>query len=217
MKIDLHCHTKYSKDAMSSLDDIFKVLKKKGIDGIAITDHDNINGWNDAREVSKKHNMQVILGEEIKSKNGDILGLFLNKEINMKGEDPKKIINEIHAQNGIAIIPHPFDFNNPFKNVEKYLSLVDGIEIFNARRIFSKDNDKAKKLSEKYPHLNITAGSDNHTHKALGYAYVESSANNLEDFKKELLNKNVKWFGEKAPPLYLLTPLFKKIKNAIFR
>ncbi|MDD3085001.1 MAG: PHP domain-containing protein [Candidatus ainarchaeum sp.] len=217
MKIDLHCHTKYSKDAMSSLDEIFYQAQKKGLDGIAITDHENTKGWNDALIAAKKYNMQVVLGEEIKSKNGDILGLFLNKEINMKGECPKEIIAEIQAQNGIAIIPHPFDFNNPFKDVENYLKLVDGIEIFNARRIFNKDNDKAKKLSEKYPHLNITAGSDNHIYNAVGYAYVESSANTLEDFKKDLLNKNVKWFGKKAPPLYLLTPFLKKIKNAIFR
>jgi len=217
MKIDLHCHTKYSKDAISSLDEIFNQAQKKGLNGIAITDHDNNDGWNDAIIAAKKYNMEVVLGEEIKSSNGDILGLFLNKKINMKGENPEKIITEIHAQNGIAIIPHPFDFNNPFKNIENYITIVDGIEVFNARRIFSKDNDKAKKLSEKYPHLIITAGSDNHICKSIGYAYIESPSNNLEDFKKDLLNKNIKWFGKKAPSLYLLTPMFKKIKNAISR
>ena len=117
MKIDMHCHTKYSKDALSSLDDIFKQAKKRGLNGIAITDHDNTNGWKDAITSAKKHNMEIILGEEIKSKNGDILGLFLTKEIKMKGENPKKIIDEIHAQNGIAIIPHPFSSKKPFKNI----------------------------------------------------------------------------------------------------
>ncbi|MDD4662065.1 MAG: PHP domain-containing protein [Candidatus Pacebacteria bacterium] len=217
MKIDLHCHTKYSKDAMSSLDDIFKVLKKKGIDGIAITDHDNINGWNDAREVSKKHNMQVILGEEIKSKNGDILGLFLKKEILMRNEDPEKIINEIHAQNGLAIIPHPFDIKKPFRNIESYLNIIDGIEIFNARRFLDSENDKAKELAEKYPNLIISAGSDSHISSTAGSAYIESYATNLDDFRKNLERKEVKWFGKKTSMIYLLIPTIKKLKNKFFK
>lgn len=213
MKIDMHCHTKYSHDALSSLEDIFKIAKQKGLDGIAITDHDNTLGWKDAIKVANKHNMQVILGEEIKSKNGDILGLFLQKEIKMKKEDPEKIINEIHAQGGIAIIAHPFASKKPFKNIEKYLNIIDGIEIFNARRFFNKENRKAKKLSEKYPHLLITAGSDAHAASGIGYAYLESNAKNLNEFKKAILSKNVKWHGKKAPIIYLLAPTLKKIKN----
>lgn len=217
MKIDLHCHTKYSKDAFSSLEDIFKRVKKKGLDGIAITDHDNTEGWEDAIKAAEKHKMQIVLGEEIKSKNGDILGLFLKKGINMRGGDPEEIINAIHAQGGVAIIPHPFASKKPFKNIEKYIDIVDGIEIFNARRFITKDNKKAKEFSEKYPQLNITAGSDAHIVFGVGYAYIESPAKNLDEFKKDILSKNVKWFGKKAPMIYLLVPTVKKIKNFVLR
>ena len=215
MKIDMHCHTKYSKDALASPSEIFKKLKKKGLDGFAITDHDNTNGWEDALLAAKENNMFLILGEEIKSKNGDILGLFLNKEIKMKGEEPEKIIEEIHNQNGIAIIPHPFDLKKPFKDIEKYIDLVDGIEIFNARRFVSKENSRALDLSLKHPNLAITAGSDAHALGGVGFAYIESSAKTTEEFKKDILLKNVKWQGLKAPLIYLLAPTLRKIKNAL--
>jgi predicted metal-dependent phosphoesterase TrpH len=213
MKIDMHCHTKYSNDALSSLDDIFRKLKIKGLDGVAITDHDNIDGWEDALLAAKKHNMEVILGEEVKSKNGDILGLFLKEKIDMKGEEPEKIIKEIKRQNGIVIIPHPFDSKKPFKNLERYIDIIDGIEIFNARRFLNKENRKAKEFSDKYPHLIITAGSDAHSTNGVGYAYIESPANNLKEFRKDLLVKNVKWYGKKAPIIYLFVPTIKKVKN----
>jgi len=211
MKIDLHCHTKYSNDALSDPYETIQKALKKGLDGIAITDHDTTAGWNDAINAANKLNAKLILGEEIKSKNGDILGLFLKKEIKMKGEDPEKIINEIHSQNGIAIIPHPFASKKPFKNIEKYINMIDGIEIYNARRFINKDNKRAKKFSQKYPELIITAGSDAHTASGVGYAYIESPANNLEKFKKDILSKNVTWFGKKAPMIYLLVPTIKKI------
>jgi len=213
MKIDMHCHTKYSVDALSSLDEIFKQVKEKGLDGIAITDHNNIKGWEDAVAMAKKYDMKVILGEEVRSKNGDILGLFLLQGINMKGEDPEKIIREIKRQNGIVIIPHPFDFKKPFEDLEKYISMIDGIEIFNARRFMNIDNIKAKQFTEKYPELVITAGSDAHAAPGAGYAYIESPAKNLKEFKKDILSKNINWHGKKAPPVYLLVPTLKKIIN----
>ena len=209
----MHCHTKYSIDALPSLDKIFKQAKKRGLDGIAITDHDNTDGWSDAIEAAKKYNMQVVLGEEIKSKNGDILALFIKEEIRMRKEDPEKVINKIHRQGGIAIIPHPFDNANPFKNIEKYIDLADGIEVFNSRRFFNRDNKEAQEFYKKHPHLCFTAGSDAHAASGVGYAYIESPADNLEDFKKDILNKKVKWFGQKAPMVYLLAPSVKKIKN----
>ena len=108
MKIDLHCHTYYSNDALSSQYDVIKEALKKGLNGVAITDHDTISGWKDAVKAANELNAFVILGEEIKSNEGDILGLFLKEEIKMKGCSTVQIINEIHRQEGLAIIPHPF-------------------------------------------------------------------------------------------------------------
>ena len=92
MKIDLHCHTKYSYDSNSDIEKIIIEAKKKGLDGIAITDHDNTNGWDEAIELGKKHNFLIILGEEIKSNKGDILGLFLKEKIEGRKKDPRFVM-----------------------------------------------------------------------------------------------------------------------------
>ncbi len=130
----------------------------------------------------------------------------------MKGCDPVQIINEIHKQGGLAIIPHPFHFPKNFKNIEKYLNLIDGIEVSNARRLLNYFDKKAFNLA-KQNNLIMTAGSDCHIDKSCGYTYIECAAHNLNDFKKELLNKEIKIHGEKSPCIYTLIPAISKIKN----
>jgi len=68
MKIDLHCHSYYSDDGISSPEKLIKMALKKGLDGIALTDHDTTKGWKEAAEVAKKLNAVLIWGEEIKIK-----------------------------------------------------------------------------------------------------------------------------------------------------
>lgn len=208
----MHCHTNYSNDALSSPYNVIKQALKKGLDGIAITDHDNTCSWDEAIEAAKELNAFLILGEEIKSSKGDILGLFLKKEIQMKGCDPIQIINEIHRQGGLAIIPHPFHFPKCFKGIEKYLSIIDGIEVSNARRLLSYFDKKAFDLAKKN-NLIMTAGSDCHIDKSCGYSYVECEAQNIDEFKEKLLQGEIKIHGEKSPCIYTLVPAISKIKN----
>lgn len=211
MKLDLHCHTCYSKDALSSPYNVIKEALKKGLDGIAITDHDTTSGWDDAIKAAKELNAFLILGEEIKSNKGDILGLFLKKEIKMKGCDPKEIIKEIHKQGGLAIIPHPFYKLEGFKDdIKKYN--IDGIEVFNAKRPISSPDKKAFDFTIKN-NLIMTAGSDCHTAGACGYAYVECGAKDLNEFKEKLIKKQVKIQGKKAPLIYTFASIFKKLQK----
>lgn len=212
MKIDLHCHTHYSSDALSSPYDVIKEALKKGLDGIAITDHDTTSGWKDATKAATELNAVLILGEEIQSSRGDILGLFLKEEIKMKGCDPAQIINEIHRQEGIAIIPHPFHFPKHFKGVEKYLNIIDGIEASNARRLLNYFDKKAFRLAREN-NLIMTAGSDCHIDKSCGYAYVECEAQDLNEFKNKLKEKEIKIHGEKSPCIHTFIPAIRKIKN----
>ena len=217
MKIDLHCHSYYSNDGISSPEKLIKIALKKGLDGIALTDHDTTQGWDVAIKSAKELNAILILGEEIKIKRngrviGDILGLFLNKEI--KNREPIEVIKEIKDQGGIAIIPHPFHFPEKFKeNLEKYVELIDGIEIFNARLPFSFFDKKAFKFAQKY-NLIMTAGSDAHYHRDVGNAYtIAENVEDLEEFKKAILNKKTKIKGKKSPILYLIIPTLARIKN----
>lgn len=211
MKIDLHCHSYYSIDGWSSPEKLLKAALKKGLDGIAITDHDSVAGWEEAKKAAEKLNAVLILGEEIKTKKGDILGLFLKKEI--KSRDPFGVIKEIKAQGGIVIIPHPFHFPHHFRdNLEKYKDLIDGIEILNSRAVFSFANKKALLFAQKY-HLAVVAGSDAHIYLNVGDAFTLAKAKDSNELKKAILERKTEIAGKKSAVFYLAFPILAKIKN----
>jgi predicted metal-dependent phosphoesterase TrpH len=203
MKIDLHCHSYYSNDGISSPESLIKTALKKGLDGIAITDHNTTKGWKEAAEAAKKLNAVLVLGEEIKIKEeektvGEILGYFLKEEINPRGKSVEEVISEIKKQGGIAIIAHPYHWRKPFKELEKYKNLVDGIEVFNARSQTKKGNQKSFDFAQKN-NLAMTAGSDAHHCSEVGDAYIKADVKNLEELKEAILQKKVKIFGRQSP------------------
>jgi len=210
MKIDLHCHSYYSKDGICSPEKLIKTALKKGLDGIALTDHDTIAGWKEAIEAAKKLNAVLILGQEQKTKEGDILGLFLKEEV--KSREVFQVIKEIKTQGGLSILPHPFHFRENFKgDLEKIKDLIDGIEVFNARLPFLSPDRKAANFAKKY-NLAMLAGSDAHFYKAVGDAYtISENVKNLEEFKKAILERKTKIEGKKSSPFYLIFPTLAKI------
>jgi predicted metal-dependent phosphoesterase TrpH len=210
MKIDLHCHTFFSKDGISSPKKLIETALKNGIDGIAITDHDTISGWREAEFWAKKLGAGLILGEEIKTKAGDILGLFLKSEI--KSREPEKVMKEIKSQEGIVVIPHPFHLVEKFKDdLKKYLDLIDAIEVFNGRQPFSFFDKKAFEFAKKH-NVAMVAGSDAHSCFDIGKVYTQTEgAKDLEEFKKAIFQKKTKIFGCKAPAFSLIFPLLAKI------
>ena len=211
MKIDLHCHTFFSKDGTSSIESMIKQGKKKRIDGIAITDHENTDAWEEAIFWGKKLKFEVILGEEIKSSKGDVLGLFMKKNIDGEGKDPMWIMKEIKNQGGLVFIPHPFHELEGFNSsIENYINIIDGVEIFNGRRPFHKGDRLAEIIATKY-NLTKIGGSDSHYHKTVGNVYTECNANNLSDYKKELIKRQTIVSGKKASLKYFVFPLMKKI------
>ncbi|HNY97562.1 MAG TPA: PHP domain-containing protein [Candidatus Pacearchaeota archaeon] len=213
MKIDLHCHTRYSYDCCSNMESLIRYARKKGVDGIAITDHDTTAGWKEALALGRRHKFHIILGEEIKTKQGDILGLFLSREIkNGKNKTPMEVITEIKEQGGLAFIPHPF---HPFENfrddLDNYVSVIDGVEIFNARCQFPQANGKAGIYAQKHALLK-SGGSDAHFPTAVGDAYTESeTASNLDDFKKDLLKSKTIVRGRTSAMPHFFSPAIGKI------
>lgn len=205
MRIDLHCHSYYSDDGISSPEKIIKTALKKGLDGIALTDHDTTNGWREAIEAAEKLKAVLVLGEEIKTKKGDILGLFLKNKINGKGENPFKVIKEIKKQGGIAIIAHPYHFPENFKDdLIKYKYLVDGIEVFNAKLPIALADKKAFNFAKTH-NLSMIGGSDSHYHSKTGDGWTAADVGNIEDFKKAILNRQTKTGGKKSPlPFFYL-------------
>ncbi len=211
MKIDLHCHTLYSYDGASSPERIIKRAIEMGLDGIAITDHENAKGWQEALEMGKKMNFLVVLGEEMKTNKGDVLGLFMKEQIDGYKKDPRWVMEEIKKQGGLVIIPHPFHGIERFKDdMEKYLDLIDGIEVFNGRKPMSSPDKKAYEFAKKH-NLAMTGGSDSHYYKGVGCAYTECEAKTIEELKKCILQKKTAAEGKKSPFIYIVTPLLAKI------
>ncbi|MDD5696592.1 MAG: PHP domain-containing protein [Candidatus Pacebacteria bacterium] len=213
MKIDLHCHTKHSYDASSDLKDIIKEARKKGLDGIAVADHDNTRAWEEA----KKADFPVILGEEIKTSKGDVLGLFLKEEIKGRKKDPRWVMEEIKKQGGVVVVPHPFHDVERFRDdLENYLDLIDGLEVFNGRRPFSFPDKKAYEFALKH-NLAMTGGTDAHYFRPIGDVYTECEAKTLEEFKQALLNRKTRAKGKKSNLIYFFCPMIEKTKRFLFK
>lgn len=160
VKFDFHIHSKYSYDSLSTPKSIVRTAKKQGLNGLAITDHNTIKGAIEASKIDK--NIEIIIGSEIKTDEGDIIGLFLNEEIKSTGFD--SVIDEIREQDGFIILPHPY---KTFDNIPDYiLNKIDAIEILNGR-ISNVLNKKARDLAIKKKFL-FTGGSDAHLAKDVG-------------------------------------------------
>ncbi|MDQ2872298.1 MAG: PHP domain-containing protein [Candidatus Eremiobacteraeota bacterium] len=103
--IDFHVHTSRSFDCLTPPRLVVEIARRRGLDGIAIVDHDTIEGAKIAMSVNDDPNFLIIPGVEVKSDRGDIIGLYLREDIvSRKFPD---VIAEIHAQGGIAYLPHP--------------------------------------------------------------------------------------------------------------
>jgi len=212
LKFDLHMHTAYSRDCTTSLKSIIRRCQQIGIGGVAITDHDTIAG---ALEMKRIAPFPVIVGEEIRSRKGEILGFFLTEEV-PRHLSPEETMTRIKAQGGLVGIPHPFDRLRPHSIIrsdvwEKLMPYVDIIEVFNARVMFpSADRDTARYFAQSNGFL-ASASSDAHTLGEVGRAYVEMPEfNDVAEFKAALAQGKI--FGQKTminPLVPLSTPIRK--------
>ena len=198
MKCDLHCHTGYSYDSIAKPEKMVEAALRKGINCLAITDHGEVEGARKAIEYAKDRPILIIPGIEIKSKEGDILGLNI-KEIIPNKLSGKKTVERIKDLGGLAVIPHPFGWACSFRgDLEKLIPDIDGIEVLNAS-IFGRGNKKALIFSQKH-NLPSTAGSDAHFPNFIGRVYLEISGDNLsmEEVLTKIKKGSVKIKGEEA-------------------
>lgn len=173
MKVDLHNHTAYSFDSTITFKDLKRAFERGKFDVIAITDHDTIEG---ALQVQKARAFPVIVGQEISTKQGDVIGLFLKKQI-PKGLSASEAMNQIHAQGGLVYLPHPFDVYRvgvKEKDAINLTSKIDLIEVYNGSygsRLFNRYFEKINNFADQH-NLVKAAGSDAHTPSELGSANV---------------------------------------------
>jgi predicted metal-dependent phosphoesterase TrpH len=170
LKADLHVHSYRSNDSCSTPSAIVSRCLKTGINCLAITDHNTIEG---ALEIQRIAPFTVIIGEEIKSSGGDIIGLFLN-EVIPAGLTPLETAKAIKTQSGLVMAPHPFDRVRSsamgIKGFHEIITHLDLIETFNGRNWFNSSDIKATELSIKYKLGTVTV-TDSHSTLELGRSY----------------------------------------------
>lgn len=174
MRIEFHVHTIYSSDSFLTWPFLLLACKLKKIKVLVITDHNEIKGAVKYKNILAKYNIHVIVGEEIFTREGEIIGLFLKEKINPQ-LSAKETIQAIKKQKGLVYIPHPYDEKRKAtvinQNVLEEISpLVDFIEIHNGRNV---KNEFSKKQQEIQKKLNIIpiVGSDAHTFYEVGRNY----------------------------------------------
>jgi predicted metal-dependent phosphoesterase TrpH len=209
MRADLHSHTHFSRDGLSSPEQFVRSAVKRGLECIAVSDHNNIVG---AREVAKVAPFRVIISEEIKSTEGEIIGWFLNDPV-PKGLTPEDTVRAIKDQGGLVCVPHPFDHfrRSPLKTpaLLRIIEYVDAVEAFNARTLLRSDNRKSLEFAQQHGKV-MSAGSDSHWHAELGGTYVEiPEFEGPTDFLEALRAGRI--HGEVGNPIYHLLSTIAKI------
>jgi hypothetical protein len=172
IRIDLHTHTYYSSDALTAPTAFIDACQARGINCVAVTDHNTVSG---ALAMVEACPFKVIVGEEVRTADGEIIGLFLKEQVppRLPADQTVKLIKE---QGGLVSIPHPFDRlrrkSLSEKTAPRIIDRIDIIETFNARVTFARDNERALRFAQDH-HLLTAAVTDAHTPGELGNSYVE--------------------------------------------
>jgi predicted metal-dependent phosphoesterase TrpH/glycosyltransferase involved in cell wall biosynthesis len=173
--VDLHMHTDHSPDCATPVEVLLETAKDRGLGAIAITDHNEVSGALEAREVADRiGGIKVIVAEEVKTaEQGEVIGLFLEKKIE-RGLSMKETIGEIRRQGGLVYVPHPFDRLHSVPDYENLLEIVEEIdilEVFNPRVALTAFNEEAERFAAKY-RIVPGAGSDSHVAQGLGSVMI---------------------------------------------
>jgi predicted metal-dependent phosphoesterase TrpH len=171
IEVDLHMHTDHSGDCATPVEVLLQTARDRGLGAIAITDHNEVSGALEAREIAKGiDGLKVIVAEEVKTaEQGEVIGLFLEEKI-PKGLSMAETIAAIRAQGGLVYVPHPFDRFHSVPDYEHLLDIVeevDILEVFNPRVALTAFNEEAVRFAGKY-RIVPGAGSDSHVAQGLG-------------------------------------------------
>jgi predicted metal-dependent phosphoesterase TrpH len=195
LKIDLHVHSAYSVDSVTTIEQIIQQVQKQGLQGYALTDHDTMDGVKEAAE--KSENSIFIPGIEVSTRNGHVILLDLTEPI-APHQSIGETVDQAHSQGATAIIAHPYGLPRSWVNVDKIKQVgLDAVEVANSAQIpYNYITNLNRKLALKLG-LPQTGGSDSHIPETIGRAYtlIESKSTEVQDIIKAIKNGKTTPFG----------------------
>ncbi len=201
LAIDMHVHTLHSKDGLSSVKEILLAARAKGLDGVAITDHNTTEGLDEAERIARRLGMVLIKGQEVRCEEGDVLVYGIDESF-LKGIKAQRLLKRVKSAGGYAFIAHPFGRLFHWKSCSgtKLFHIIrefDGVEAFNSRSAIG--NWKALILTMQL-NTSMIAGSDAHHWKEVGNAYtiVDSPKKDAECVLEEIAKGNCSIAGRKT-------------------
>jgi len=213
IKIDLHVHTHYSRDSLITPEELVIYAKKAGLDGVAVTDHDRLDG---ALKIARETDFFIVPGMEISSSNGHIVALNV-QEVIPKGLGADETVDRIHRAGGIAVACHPVTF---FKgSLRKHVSSrFDAVEVINASCFpFNYSVKNAQKIASRLG-IPRVAGSDAHYSSEIGYAHTLVDASlDVDDVVRSIHRGSCQPFGKAIPIKVKLKKELATLKRSIER
>jgi predicted metal-dependent phosphoesterase TrpH len=214
IKADLHVHTTYSKDSLITPTDLIFYAKKRGLNAVAVTDHNQLEG---AYKIAKETDFLVIPGMEVSSGDGHIVALNVH-ELIPRGFTAIETVTRIHKAGGVAIACHPYVyFKGSLK--ENVCENFDAVETINARAFpFKRSVKKAEEKAKKF-NLSRVAGTDAHYGPQIGYSYtvIETPELSVDAIAKAIVDGHCQPFGQPVPFTLNLLQELHRIKRAMIK
>lgn len=217
---DFHVHTRFSRDSLLREESLVRRAIERGLTHICVTNHNNVEGAVAVRdkvvELGLEDRLTVILGEEVSTADGEVVGIFLTKTI-PRGLSANETADEIHRQGGLVSIPHPFDpFRashikpGPLRNLAE-MGKIDAIEVFNSRVTLPRHNEEAADFAARYGIPGI-ACSDSHSSFEIAMCFNVLPPFQTADELRAGLPHN-EWHGSRSTVLIHMTTRVAVWKN----
>jgi len=171
LKVDFHSHTLYSSDSITPITVLIQAARKRGLDKLVVTDHNNIEGALEAHRLAPD---LIIVGEEVQTTQGEFLAAFVTVPL-PKRLEPEEALKRLKDQGAFISISHPFDPQRsgwPLETLEWLAPQIDAVEVRNARVIDANYNRLALEFAQSH-HLPGNSGSDGHHQSEIGRCYTE--------------------------------------------
>ncbi len=221
---DFHIHTRFSRDSILAEDKFIRIALERGLTHVAVTNHNNVEGAMAVRDrvaaLGLTDRLTVILGEEVSTADGEVVGVFLQRTI-PRGLSADETADAIHEQGGLVSIPHPFD---PFRAshirrepLERLAEAgkIDMVEVFNSRVTFQRHNQDAAEFAARYRIPGI-ACSDSHSSFEIAMSFNALPAFDSADELRAGLAEN-EWHGSRSTVLIHLTTRWAVWSNIVRR